>query len=273
MPSLPEDKIESLAHIAIRHGAAIGRLQLFGEVARLGFSYANVVADVEHVQGLPRKALHDQLEEYVGVQIPDLYDLYSLVVVRLWSILEAYVDDVCALLLTCLSPENLSEKMKRVRIPIELALSEPSEERTEGIIGAIQNSVGAQLKSGVGRFEEMLQILDLGGAVNTGVKNALFELSKYRNCIVHSDGIIDTDLCTAIPVFRNVKGTRLGVTAKEARQFLFAILWYFIEIQRRLLPTDFAGLPNLLKEQDNYLERMANPMKYPTQIPFPIESV
>lgn len=100
----------------------------------------------------------------------------------------------------------------------------------------------------------MLSSLGYGGPVNDDVRDALFHCSKLRNCIAHSDGIVDRNLVSACPWWKGTEGTRVGITASRSRKHFRAICWYMMEIQRRILPPDFERMPELLDEQRVHLE-------------------
>jgi len=110
MTSRNDIPIESIAAVHVRHSASIKGLQLLAEVARLGLGYAQVVRDVENLRGQAKnKPLLDDLETYAKQQSPDFFDLHALVTVPLWSILEAFVHDICCFLLLKLTESESPE--------------------------------------------------------------------------------------------------------------------------------------------------------------------
>lgn len=104
----------------------------------------------------------------------------------------------------------------------------------------------------------MLGSLRAGGEVPPDIKDLLYRCSKYRNCIVHCDGVIDERLIKALPVFESVRGSRLGITASETRKFIYAVSWYLLEIQRQILPPGFPRRAALDQEQSIYMNLLAS---------------
>ena len=259
--------VESIGAIHMRHAASIHRLQLLAEVARLGLGYAQVVRDVEGMKGLPKdKPLFDELESYAKQQSPDFFDLHALVTVRLWSILEAFVHDICCLLLAKLPSVREQEAVVKLKAPIVQFLNSGEQQQAEYLYGLLDSACSAALKPGVGRFEAVLKSLGYGGPVNGHVRKTLYHCSKLRNCIAHNDGIVDSDLVDACPCWKGTEGTRVGITAVMSQKHLYAVSWYMMEVQRRVLPPNFERMDKLIEEQNSYvtsIEKGGNPGQFP----------
>lgn len=253
--------LRSIATIHSRHANALGRLQLLFEVARLGRDYVPVLKMIDGDKpGLP------MLEAYAKEQSPEFYDLHALVTVRMWSILEAFVRDISCFLLAHVPAVREQDAIAKLKGPILKFISSSGQEQADYLYELLETSISAALKPGVGRFESVLSSLGYGGPVDDQVRNGLFHCSKLRNCIVHNDGIVDRDLLTACPRWRGTAGTRIGITASMSRKHFYAICWYMMEVERRLLPSNFERMPQLLDEQRAYLEAMdkaGNPGSYP----------
>ena len=264
----PSILVQSIGAVHMRHAASIRRLQLLAEIARLGLGYAQVVREVEGMQGLPKdKPLFDQLETYAKEQSPDFFDLHALVTVRLWSILEAFVHDICCLLLAKVPSVREQEAVAKLKAPVIKLLSSGEQEQAEYLYQLIDSACSAALKPGVGRFEAVLNALGFGGPVNGRVRDTLYHCSKLRNCIVHNDGIVDKQLVDACPWWRGTEGTRVGITAVMSQKHLFAVCWYMMEVQRRVLPGNFGGMAKLIEEQDSCVESIEKGGR-PGQFPF-----
>ncbi len=247
--------IESIAEIHFRHAASIQRLQLLAEVARLGLGYAQVVRDIAGLQGLANdKPLFDQLETYAKQQSPDFFDLHALVAVRLWSILETFVHDICCFLLEKVPSVRQLPNVSKLKAPIIEFLDSDSQEQADYLYELLDSSCSAALKPGAGRFEAVLSLLGYGGPVNKQVRDALFHCSKLRNCIAHNDGIVDRQLVKACPWWKGTEGTRVGITAAMSHKHLYAACWYMMEVQRRILPPDFDRMDKLVEEQEAYID-------------------
>ncbi len=259
--------IESIAEIHCRHAASLHRLQLLGEVARLGLGYAQVVRDIEGLQGLPKNnPLLDQLETYARQQSPDFFDFHALVTVRLWSILEVFVHDMCCFLLEKVPSVRQLPGVSKLKGPITEFLNADSQEQADYLYELLESSCSAALKPGAGRFEAVLSLLGYGGPVNKQVRDALFHCSKLRNCIAHNDGIVDRQLVKACPWWKGTEGTRVGITAAMSQKHFYATCWYMMEVQRRILPPDFERMDKLVEEQESYIdciEKGGTPGRFP----------
>jgi len=259
--------IESIAEIHFRHAASLQRLQLLGEVARLGLGYAQVVRDVEALQGLPKNnPLLDQLETYAKQQSPDFFDFHALVTVRLWSILEAFVHDMCCFLLERVPSVRQLPGVSKLKAPIIEFLDSDSQEQADYLCQLLDSSCSAALKPGAGRFEAVLSLLGYGGPVNKQVRDALFHCNKLRNCIAHNDGIVDRHLVKACPWWKGAEGRRIGITAAMSQKHFYAACWYMMEVQRRILPPDFERMDKLVEEQQSYIdiiEKGGTPGRFP----------
>ncbi len=260
--------VDSIAQIHFRHAASIHRLQLLAEVARLGLGYAQVVREIEGLQGLSKdKPLFNQLEAYARQQSPDFFDLHALVTVRLWSILEAFVHDICCFLLEKVPSVRQQPGVAKLKAPIIEFLDSDSQEQADYLYELLDSSCSAALKPGVGRFEAVLSLVGYGGPVNKQVRDALFHCSKLRNCIAHNDGIVDRQLVKACPWWEGTEGTRVGITAVMSQKHLYAACWYMMEVQRRILPADFERMDQLIEEQQSYVESIQKGGR-PGQFPF-----
>jgi hypothetical protein len=249
------DLVSSVADVHRRHVSSICRLQLLAEVARLGLGYATVVREVEVVQGLRRdKPIFDQLETYAQQQSPHFYDLHALVTVRLWSVLEAFVHDICCLLLAKVPSARQQEAVTKLKAPVVLILDSGEQEQAEYLCELLDSSCSAALKPGVGRFEAVLGALGYGGPVHDVVRRELFHCSKLRNCIVHNDAIVDSQLVKACPWWAGTESTRAGITSQMSQKHLYAVCWYMMEIQRRVLPSDFPQMDKLREEQQSCIQ-------------------
>ncbi|MDB5323905.1 MAG: hypothetical protein JWN40_5536 [Phycisphaerales bacterium] len=206
------------------------------------------------------------LEAYAKEQSPEFYDLHALVTVRMWSILEAFVRDLSCFLLAGVPAVREQEAVAKLKGPIIKFISSSGQEQADYLYELLESSSSAALKPGVGRFEVVLSSLGYAGPIDDRVRDALYHCSKLRNCIVHNDGVVDRDLVAGCPWWKGAEGTRVGITAGMSHKHFYAVCWYMMEIERRVLPSDFERMPQLLDEQRANLEEMekgGNPNGYP----------
>jgi hypothetical protein len=213
------------------------------------------------------KPMVGHLEKYAEEQSADFYDLYSLVAVRLWSILEAFIHDVSCFVLEHVPAVRERKEIAKLKAPIVEFLNSTSQEQADYLYELIDSNCSGALKPGVGRFEAVLDSLGYGGPVDATVRDEIYHLNRLRNCIVHNDGIVDRQLVKTCPWWKGTEGTRVGITAAMSRKFLFAISWYMMEVERRMLPPDFDRLDKLEEEKKHFLAELAAP-HVPGRYPF-----
>ena len=107
------------------------------------------------------------------------------------------------------------------------------DERTWILTDQIKAHVAASLKKGVGRFEEPLAIVGLGGAVDEDVRRTLFQLHSVRNLVVHKDGIVDARFRLLCPLMAFEVGQAITITRNQYKEYWFAACWYSIELEMR----------------------------------------
>lgn len=259
-----------LSMLAGRHSSSIGRLQLFAEVCRLGFQYVPVLPELDRFYGKDTASSDSPIQKYANDQSETLFDLHNLMSVRIWGILEAFVSDIASFLIQS-GAAKFNDKAVKTKIPLSLMLKSDTSEYAEALLGALEQSVDASLKPGVGRFEATLDLLGASGSVDSNVRSALFKCSKIRNCIVHKDSIVDQALVDAIPELKDSVGKRVGVTWIRAREFFYAACWYILEIQERLIPDE--APPRILEQiraaKVSMITGLENASANPSSLPFP----
>ena len=75
---------------------------------------------------------------------------------------------------------------------------EPSD-RSLWVIDLVDQEVSGPLRNGVSRFESLLQVFGLDGAVEDELRKTLFELSQIRHVILHRHGEADKKLLDSCP--------------------------------------------------------------------------
>ncbi|QDT45434.1 hypothetical protein Pan241w_55540 [Gimesia alba] len=235
---------------------------MLAEVARLGRDYIPVLKTIAK-----EKPSTSPLEKYAEEQSPNFYDLYALVAIRLWSILEAYIRDISCHVIEHVPEVRQRKEFSKLKAPIVDFLNTTNQEQADYLYELIEANCTGALKSGVGRFEAVLSSLGYDGPVDDTVRDELYHLSRLRNCIAHNDGIVDKKLIGGCPWWKGNEGTRVGITAAMARKFLYAVSWYMLEVERRALPSNFDHLDKLEKKQTEYLQEL-NSEYIPGRFPF-----
>jgi len=160
--------------------------------------------------------------------------LYQMATVSLWAILEASVDDLCASHILQDDRWTNIEALRNMKGPLlEFATAKP-DARAEMLIESLKVQVRAPLKVGVGRFEEILDAVGLGGPVDDEIRRLLLELVERRNLLVHRGGVIDRGFKKACPWIDMPLGAEMKISARQYRIFYFALSWYQMELIRRV---------------------------------------
>lgn len=149
--------------------------------------------------------------------------LHEQATVALWGGMEAYLKDVCAEWLLNRKEALQGEVVGRLRVRVGQYESLDPEERARFLVDLIDQEVSAPLKSGVGRFEALLDALGLGGPVDDGLRKRMFELSQVRNLVVHRQGIVDRRFAEACPWVSQTLGERLKINHQSWSRYHDAV--------------------------------------------------
>lgn len=108
----------------------------------------------------------------------------------------------------------------------------------------LEREVGAPLKVGVDRFEELLKCIGLSGSVPDGVGRTIFEMGQVRNVLVHRGGIVDRRFVSACPWLGLNPGDKVSVDRESLSRFASAALDYaVVYLQRAHLALRGSPLP------------------------------
>src|SRR5262249_41344073 len=101
------------------------------------------------------------------------------------------------------------------------------------IFNSFKQKIEPSAKRGVGRFESVLEAVDLGGAVHDDARRLLFEMSEIRHIIVHRNGVVDHKFVNSCRSFGLKEGDRIGVTLPLIEAYAHCLKWYIFDIDRR----------------------------------------
>jgi hypothetical protein len=225
-------------------------LDVFIQVTIEGHGYTTIAPDVTRfikrsgARGHPvaddsvyrdRLERQQQLKGFAEREIEQGHPyLYSLATVRLWSILEAAIDEVILGLLRRGGWDE-SSGVTQLTGPLLPFLEATEETRAELLREKLLEAHKNSERIGVGRFESVLSPLGLGGAVDTEVRKRLLELSEVRHVIVHRRGIADRKLLLRCPWLPWDIGATAVIRRDRYASFYGSVLWYLMEIAARWL--------------------------------------
>jgi hypothetical protein len=160
--------------------------------------------------------------------------LFSIVSIRLWSILEVMVDDFVRRLV--LSPESLPPDsiLHKIKGPLLPYVNASPEAKSEIMTAALKQELGAALKPGAARMEELLRVFGLAGSINEIVRRLLLESWAVRNVLVHRNGIVDKRFLEVCPWLRYSEGGSITLTRNQFRMYSLSAEWYIAEMCLRI---------------------------------------
>lgn len=159
--------------------------------------------------------------------------LFGLVSIRLWSILESYVDDFAIDLIRDNPEIHKMDSILRLKGPLVQYLNASDVEQAEILLNLLKESAKSNLKQGVGRFEIILESIGLGGEVNKEIRNILFELSQIRNVLVHRNGKADLRFINMCPWLDYRLNDEIHVSGTSFQKYKYAAIFYMLDINIR----------------------------------------
>ena len=161
--------------------------------------------------------------------------LHAHSIVSLWGVLEAFVEDLVIAYLN--ARPSLLDSPNLSNIKIALAEYEQLEkvERLRYLLAEFARTSKADLKQGVSRFEILLDVVGLSGAVEDDVKHSIFELGQVRNVIVHRGGIADRRVATSCPWLHLAIGETVIITHSMYTRHRKAIDQYLAKLVERIV--------------------------------------
>jgi hypothetical protein len=159
--------------------------------------------------------------------------LYSLAIVKLWSIVEACTDDIIIILLKDRDRLTGIEAIRKLKCPIIEFISASENEQIEIILEQLKQDIGATLKVGVGRFESMFKVLGFGGTVEDLPRRGILDFSEIRNAIVHNKSLADKRVMARCPWRKLKLGDPINATLEDFNMYFDMCVWYFLELDGR----------------------------------------
>jgi hypothetical protein len=176
-----------------------------------------------------------KFEEFARQQKDDGFPfLFGLAIVRLWSILEALIDDLVINFLR--KPDTCKNKdlIYSLKGPLLEFMTAPPDQQADFLTERLKDAVKAGLQLGIGRFEAMLDPIGLGGGIDTNVRRVLFELSQVRNAIIHKAGIADKRFVENCPWLNLNVGAPLKINSNDFHLYTMSIYYYAVELKLRI---------------------------------------
>jgi abortive infection bacteriophage resistance protein len=122
-----------------------------------------------------------------------------------------------------------------------------------------------RLKRGIGRFEDVLNSIELGGPVNEKIKKLIIELYEIRNIVAHKNAVVDERFVNNCPWMETTVGEPINLSREQFSYYFLAVSWYVNEVSRRHLlryppedPSKFSSQESINKLLQSMLDRLKN---------------
>jgi hypothetical protein len=174
-----------------------------------------------------------------------MQSLYSQGLVYLWAILENYIKQLLAALISFDNKILERETFGSVKIPMSEFLG--LDERDRGMFLAnliiLNISSGKRPRYGIDKFEQYLESFGLNGSLNDEDRKNILALHCFRNCIVHNDFMVDERFVEYCGWLHLKLNDRIVIKDEDFRAYESSILVYIHEIYYRL--NVYLGAPEI----------------------------
>ncbi|PKO01992.1 MAG: hypothetical protein CVU43_10140 [Chloroflexi bacterium HGW-Chloroflexi-5] len=177
----------------------------------------------------------ENLESFVSEEKKTGFDfLFSLLILRLWTILETYIDDLIFDLLDDQTYFLTNKEVQSIKVPLAYYQGLSLSEQKWFIISEIKNILKSDMGPGVNHFEPLLRLFDLQGNINEDVKKVIYEFSQIRNLIAHKNGMVDQTFIKKCPKFSKKIGEKIYMTNELFHLYKITLIWYLLDIEIRI---------------------------------------
>lgn len=160
--------------------------------------------------------------------------LHAWAIVGLWATLESLFKTFVAEWLKHKPTAWQVKPIKRLRIRLGQYESIPKNEKYMFVTELLEKELGAGLKSGVTRFNALLEPFGLSGDAPDNIRQIIYEFGQVRNAIAHRGLKKDRQLLDACPWIGGQIGSDLHVSAEMFKKYQFAAQTYVVLIICRI---------------------------------------
>ncbi|WP_433618752.1 hypothetical protein [Paenibacillus cellulositrophicus] len=244
----------------------VTKLETFVKLTLHGFDFAKnasrVIELVERNQNIKERRLSEatKLEDFANEQQSNGFSyLYTVAIIRLWSILEASIDDlVIDILLN--QRFKTDEHIKKVKGNLYEFVNLSELDRAEFILESLKTDIKARQKLGIGRFESLLETVGYEGGIPDIVRKNILEFSQIRNAIMHKNGKVDSRLLKLCPWIKSKLNDEILLTHLDFLTYQLTTYWYFLDLSIRYEPKqpDIDQVIEVHKDLLNWLQTNSN---------------
>ena len=249
--AIKRNLIEDLSEVDVinKHFSELFDLGKFVRTVQIGFAQTSELVSITNSMHRINKHYHkerssnelardlkdaEELEEFAKRQVDLKHPyLYNLALIRTWSILETFVDEVAMSRLRG-STLDAFPQLHALKMSISEFINVDGAERLEIILTRFKETQASTLKKGNGRFKIVLDAVAVNGAVDEWVSKMFLEMSEIRNSLVHRGGVVDKRLLESCPWLREVRGGEVGVKEGQFNKYWYTAIWYVVKIKLAL---------------------------------------
>jgi hypothetical protein len=156
-------------------------------------------------------------------------------------VLEAVVTDFIVFLVREYPPSRTASALRKLRGSLLDFIDMDADQQARLIVELLATELNARRTPGVGRFEDLLNAVGMGGPVDDDVKRALVELSEARHAIIHRQEKVDKRFLDRCPWYGATEGEKLRTKERVFHKYALAARWYAFELSRRWIETKPEG--------------------------------
>ena len=156
--------------------------------------------------------------------------LHAQFTIALWSSLECLIRLFIVRLLQNHKPAMEAKAIQKLQVKIGEYEGLEGEERYFYIVDKLEQDLSIPLKSGITRFENLLEPFGLSGPIDENVRRDLFELNQVRNVLVHRSGIADRRFIESCPWLNLSVGDPVKISNQTAQQYFKSVQIYSVEL-------------------------------------------
>ncbi|MFD9119962.1 hypothetical protein [Streptomyces bottropensis] len=152
-----------------------------------------------------------------------------------WGALESLIEDAVEAWMAFKPEVLLHQSFAKIKIPLAEFLGLSDEQRVRLLVSEVQRDLKLDLRSGVTKFEKLLDSVELGGPVDPRLRDALFETQNVRNVLAHRAGIADQRFVDACPSYGLAVGDRVVIGQEIYERLNYSMYIYAVVVLNRIL--------------------------------------
>lgn len=160
--------------------------------------------------------------------------LHSQGVIALWATLEAMHHNLLANWLMHVKGARELAEVRAIHIPAALERPVEEQDRWLYVVGKLEHRAGARQMEGVSRFEVLLDLFGLEGAVETRLRRDLLELQQIRDALVHRRGLADRKLLEICPWLEYPITSRINIHRDDFERYFASVADYITNLIYRV---------------------------------------